>query len=166
MFKIYIYNIIYIMYVNRNEYKYLINQLIQKNVLGGNNTLEDSDKIGGILEMFMDSYIETFDPSIIYTGRDIALVSGLIYRTLIVYDYDQEGIISLLPDLATDTGKYVVINDQNWKPIKSSWTFTLKNDVKELTDCGSNVGNFTPNSSVAGGNLNHLYLKKNKSSYK
>ena len=117
------------MYTKSNDYKYLINQLIKKNVFG-NNLSEDEDKRGGILEMFMDSSFDTFDPSIIYTGRDLALFSSLIYRTILVNDYDQNGNIILKPDLATDLGKYITIDDINGNPIKSSWTFTLKNNVK------------------------------------
>lgn len=118
------------MYTNSNDYKYLINQLIKKNVFG-NNLSEDDNKRGGVLELLTTTKnFDSIDPSIIYTGRDLAVFSAFVYRTLVTYKFDNNGNYSLIPDLATDIGSYNIINDHNNKPIKSSWTFTLKNNIK------------------------------------
>ena len=75
-------------------------------------------KTGGTLYYLTKRPVEHWDPQRMYIGRDLADASRLFYRTLTMLKPDN----TLVPDLATDTGK---ASDNN-----KTWTFTLKSGPK------------------------------------
>ncbi len=63
------------------------------------------------------------DPQRVYTGEDLALFSGTIFRTLTAYQYSEDNAegTTLTPDMATDTG---TANEDS-----TEWTFTLRDGI-------------------------------------
>jgi peptide/nickel transport system substrate-binding protein len=66
---------------------------------------------------------DQIDPQRAYTGEDLAFFGGTIYRGLVAYKFSEDPIegVSLVPDLATDTG---TPNDD-----ATEWAFTLRDGV-------------------------------------
>jgi len=73
---------------------------------------------GGTLYYLTKRPVEHWDPQRTYIGRDLADASRLFYRTLTQLKPDN----TLVPDLATDTGK---ASNEN-----KTWAFTLKSGIK------------------------------------
>ena len=63
------------------------------------------------------------DPQRMYTGEDLALFGGTIYRSLTAYKFSADAAqgTSIVPDLATDTGTP--------NADATSWSFTLRDGV-------------------------------------
>jgi peptide/nickel transport system substrate-binding protein len=99
---------------------------------GGSNGNGDSGSAsgdkpvkGGTLTFLeLQEQIQHMDPQRNYTGEDLAFVSGYMQRTLNVYKFSTDGeeANTLVPDLATDTGKAT--------DGAKTWTWTLKDGVK------------------------------------
>ena len=89
-------------------------------------------KTGGILTFLEHTpRLDHYDPSRIYTGRDLAFMNSFTTRTLVAYNpVPGEAGASLVPDLATNTG--VPSN------AAKTWKFTLRpgstfDDGKKIT---------------------------------
>jgi peptide/nickel transport system substrate-binding protein len=80
-------------------------------------------KGGKITYLQLEEQFGNVDPQRVYTGEDLALFSGTIFRTLTVYKFSKDAKegTSIEPDLATDTG--TVTNGGK------TWAFTLRDGV-------------------------------------
>jgi peptide/nickel transport system substrate-binding protein len=80
-------------------------------------------KGGTIFVLTQAEQIDQIDPQRMYTGEDLALFGGTVYRSLTAYKFSPDAVegTSLTPDLATDLG---TPNDD-----ATSWSFTLKDGV-------------------------------------
>jgi peptide/nickel transport system substrate-binding protein len=81
-------------------------------------------KGGTIYLLTRNKNFTDIDPQRIYTGEDLAFFGATIMRSLVSYQYspDEAEGNSLVPDLATDTGK---VSEDGL-----TWTFTLKDGLK------------------------------------
>src|SRR5215211_6654645 len=80
---------------------------------------------GGTLTIFtLDEQFTHLDPQRNYTGEDLAFSSGYLTRTLTAFKLSKDGeqANTVVPDLATDTGKP--------SDGAKTWTFTLRDGVK------------------------------------
>src|SRR4051812_14356569 len=80
---------------------------------------------GGTLTVFtLDEQFTHLDPQRNYTGEDLAFSSGFLTRTLTAFKLSKDGeqANTVVPDLATDTGKP--------SDGAKTWTFTLRDGVK------------------------------------
>src|SRR5215218_9526843 len=80
---------------------------------------------GGTLTIFtLDEQFTHLDPQRNYTGEDLAFSSGYLTRTLTSFKLSKDGeqANTVVPDLATDTGKP--------SDGAKTWTFTLRDGVK------------------------------------
>jgi peptide/nickel transport system substrate-binding protein len=78
---------------------------------------------GTIYVLTQAEQIDQIDPQRMYTGEDLALFGGTIYRSLEAYKFSADPAegTSLTPDLATDLGTPNATGD--------SWQFTLRDGV-------------------------------------
>jgi peptide/nickel transport system substrate-binding protein len=78
---------------------------------------------GTIYVLTQAKQIDQIDPQRMYTGEDLALFSGTIYRSLVAYKFsaDAKEGTSIVPDLATDLGTH--------NADATSWSFTLRDGV-------------------------------------
>jgi len=78
---------------------------------------------GTIFVLTQALQIDQIDPQRMYTGEDLALFGGTIYRSLTAYKFSEDPTegTSLTPDLATDLGTPNATGD--------SWQFTLRDGV-------------------------------------
>lgn len=84
----------------------------------------DTPQPGGTIYVLTQAeQIDQIDPQRMYTGEDLALFGGTIYRSLVAYKVAEDPAegTSLVPDLATDTG---TANSD-----ATSWSFTLRDGV-------------------------------------
>jgi len=86
---------------------------------------------GTIFVLTQAEQIDQIDPQRMYTGEDLALFGGTVYRSLTAYKFSADEVegTSLTPDLATDLG---TPNDD-----ATSWQFTLRDGV--TWDDGSDI---------------------------
>jgi peptide/nickel transport system substrate-binding protein len=86
---------------------------------------------GTIFVLTQAEQIDQIDPQRMYTGEDLALFGGTVYRSLEAYKFSPDAVegTSLTPDLATDLG---TPNED-----ASSWSFTLKDGV--TFDTGADI---------------------------
>jgi peptide/nickel transport system substrate-binding protein len=85
----------------------------------------DKPAAGGTLNIItLAEQLQHIDPQRIYTGEDIAFTNGFLFRTLNAFKFspDEATGQSLVPDLATDTGK----SSDGAK----TWAWTLRDGVK------------------------------------
>ena len=84
----------------------------------------DGQKGGTLTFLTTQEQIAHLDPQRNYTGEDLALSSAYLTRTLTAYKVSKDGTEAgtLVPDLATDTGKPT---DEG-----KTWAFTLKDGAK------------------------------------
>jgi peptide/nickel transport system substrate-binding protein len=80
-------------------------------------------KGGTIFVLTQAEQIDQIDPQRMYTGEDLALFGGTVYRSLEAYKFSEDPTegTSLTPDLATDLGTPNATGD--------SWSFTLRDGV-------------------------------------
>jgi len=80
-------------------------------------------KGGTIYVLTQAEQIDQIDPQRMYTGEDLALFGGTIYRSLVAYKFsaDAKEGTSIVPDLATDLGTPNADATQ--------WKFTLRDGV-------------------------------------
>jgi len=78
---------------------------------------------GTIYVLSQNEQIDQIDPQRMYTGEDLALFGGTVYRSLEAYKFSEDPTegTSLTPDLATDLGTPNATGD--------SWSFTLRDGV-------------------------------------
>ncbi|MFJ4468977.1 ABC transporter substrate-binding protein [Streptomyces sp. NPDC089424] len=79
-------------------------------------------KPGGTITVFQESGLSHLDPGQIYVS-DAGQVANLLFRGLTNFEEDGKGGVSVVGDLATDSGK----STEGGK----TWTFTLKDGVKD-----------------------------------
>ncbi|AZM60220.1 MULTISPECIES: ABC transporter substrate-binding protein [unclassified Streptomyces] len=79
-------------------------------------------KSGGFINVYMQSDLTHMDPGQIYVS-DAGQFSNLIHRGLTNYQEDEEGNLTVVGDIATDSGK----SSDDGK----TWTYTLKDGVKD-----------------------------------
>ncbi|WP_327268386.1 ABC transporter substrate-binding protein [Streptomyces sp. NBC_01218] len=77
---------------------------------------------GGTAEVYQEDDFSHLDPGQIYVS-DGGLLSKLIYRGLTTYKEGADGSLTVVGDLATDSGK---VSDGG-----KTWTYTLKSGVKD-----------------------------------
>jgi peptide/nickel transport system substrate-binding protein len=77
-------------------------------------------KGGKITYLEVSEEFNNVDPQRVYTGEDLALFSGTIFRTLTAYKFSKDAKegTTIVPDLATDTG---TVADGG-----KTWTFTIR----------------------------------------
>jgi peptide/nickel transport system substrate-binding protein len=78
---------------------------------------------GKITYLEIGEQFNNVDPQRVYTGEDLAFFSGTIFRTLTAYKFSKDAKegTSVVPDLATDTGR---VSDGG-----KTWAFTLRDGV-------------------------------------
>ncbi|WP_198655072.1 ABC transporter substrate-binding protein [Streptomyces geranii] len=79
-------------------------------------------KSGGTIEVYQEAGLSHLDPGQIYVS-DAGQVANLLYRGLTNFEEDGKGNVSVVGDLATDSGK----SSDGGK----TWTYTLKDGVKD-----------------------------------
>ncbi|MBZ9639262.1 ABC transporter substrate-binding protein [Streptomyces sp. PSKA30] len=79
-------------------------------------------KSGGTISVYQEAGLSHLDPGQIYVS-DAGQISNLIFRGLTNFSEDGKGNVSVVGDLATDSGK----SSDGGK----TWTFTLKDGVKD-----------------------------------
>ncbi|WP_327697482.1 ABC transporter substrate-binding protein [Streptomyces sp. NBC_00459] len=79
-------------------------------------------KSGGTVQVYQESGLTHLDPGQIYVS-DAGQVANLLYRGLTNFEEDGKGNVSVVGDLATDSGK----SSDGGK----TWTYTLKDGVKD-----------------------------------
>ncbi|MFG3657774.1 ABC transporter substrate-binding protein [Streptomyces sp. NPDC047706] len=79
-------------------------------------------KPGGTITVFQESALSHMDPGQIYVS-DAGQFANLVFRGLTNFEEDGKGGVSVVGDLATDSGK--PSNDNK------TWTFTLKDGIKD-----------------------------------
>ena len=98
---------------------------------GRNNSSETNNSSGGgdakkggtIYYLNEGEQFSAVDPQVAYTGEELAFLSGYLFRSLTAYKFsaDPKEATTIVPDLATDTGK----SEDGAK----KWSFTLKDGV-------------------------------------
>jgi peptide/nickel transport system substrate-binding protein len=79
-------------------------------------------KSGGTIQVYQEQGLTHLDPGQIYVS-DAGQVANLLFRGLTNFEEDGKGGVSVVGDLATDSGK----SSDGGK----TWTFTLKDGVKD-----------------------------------
>ncbi|MFJ6655372.1 ABC transporter substrate-binding protein [Streptomyces sp. NPDC091377] len=79
-------------------------------------------KPGGTINVYQEAGLSHLDPGQIYVS-DAGQVANLLFRGLTNFEEDGKGNVSVVGDLATDSGK----SSDDGK----TWTFTLKDGVKD-----------------------------------
>ncbi|MFD0317106.1 ABC transporter substrate-binding protein [Streptomyces flavalbus] len=79
-------------------------------------------KPGGTVTVFQESGLSHMDPGQIYVS-DAGQFANLVFRGLTNFEEDGKGGVSVVGDLATDSGK---ASDDN-----KTWTYTLKDGIKD-----------------------------------
>ncbi|MER6672585.1 ABC transporter substrate-binding protein [Streptomyces sp. NPDC000983] len=79
-------------------------------------------KPGGTVTVYQESALSHMDPGQIYVS-DAGQFANLVFRGLTNFQEDGKGGVSVVGDLATDSGK---ASDDN-----KTWTFTLKDGIKD-----------------------------------
>jgi len=79
-------------------------------------------KAGGTINVYQEAGLSHLDPGQIYVS-DAGQVANLLFRRLTQFKEDDKGNVSVVRDLATDSGK----SSDGGK----TWTFTLKDGVKD-----------------------------------
>lgn len=79
-------------------------------------------KSGGTVQVYQEAGLSHLDPGQIYVS-DAGQVANLLYRGLTNFEEDGKGNVSVVGDLATDSGK----SSDGGK----TWTYTLKDGVKD-----------------------------------
>ncbi|MFF3372704.1 ABC transporter substrate-binding protein [Streptomyces sp. NPDC002680] len=79
-------------------------------------------KSGGTIQVYQESGLTHLDPGQIYVS-DAGQVANLLYRGLTNFEEDGKGGVSVVGDLATDSGK----SSDGGK----TWTYTLKDGIKD-----------------------------------
>ncbi|MFE0673933.1 ABC transporter substrate-binding protein [Streptomyces sp. NPDC058867] len=79
-------------------------------------------KPGGTITVYQESALSHMDPGQIYVS-DAGQFANLVFRGLTNFQEDGKGGVSVVGDLATDSGK---ASDDN-----KTWTFTLKDGIKD-----------------------------------
>ncbi|MFF4748909.1 ABC transporter substrate-binding protein [Streptomyces sp. NPDC002514] len=79
-------------------------------------------KSGGTITVYQEAGLSHLDPGQIYVS-DAGQVANLLFRRLTQFQEDDKGNVSVVGDLATDSGK----SSDGGK----TWTFTLKDGVKD-----------------------------------
>ncbi|MFF7953563.1 ABC transporter substrate-binding protein [Streptomyces griseorubiginosus] len=79
-------------------------------------------KPGGTINVYQEAGLSHLDPGQIYVS-DAGQVANLLFRRLTQFKEDDKGNVSVVGDLATDSGK----SSDGGK----TWTFTLKDGVKD-----------------------------------
>ncbi|MFD4575950.1 ABC transporter substrate-binding protein [Streptomyces sp. NPDC058417] len=79
-------------------------------------------KPGGTIQVYQEAGISHLDPGQIYVS-DAGQVANLLFRRLTQFKEDDKGNVSVVGDIATDSGK----STDGGK----TWTFTLKDGVKD-----------------------------------
>ncbi|MDQ0992862.1 ABC transporter substrate-binding protein [Streptomyces sp. V3I7] len=79
-------------------------------------------KSGGTVQVYQEAGLSHLDPGQIYVS-DAGQVANLLFRRLTQFQEDDKGNVSIVGDLATDSGK----SSDGGK----TWTFTLKDGVKD-----------------------------------
>ncbi|MEV5430133.1 ABC transporter substrate-binding protein [Streptomyces sp. NPDC052701] len=79
-------------------------------------------KSGGTINVYMQSDLSHMDPGQIYVS-DAGQFSNLIHRGLTNFQEDDKGNLTVVGDIATDSGK---ASDGN-----KTWTYTLKDGIKD-----------------------------------
>ncbi|MFI1439456.1 ABC transporter substrate-binding protein [Streptomyces fructofermentans] len=79
-------------------------------------------KSGGTIQVYQEAGLSHLDPGQIYVS-DAGQVANLLYRGLTNFEEDGKGNVSVVGDLATDSGK----SSDGGK----TWTFTLKDGIKD-----------------------------------
>ncbi|AYC38805.1 ABC transporter substrate-binding protein [Streptomyces griseorubiginosus] len=79
-------------------------------------------KPGGTINVYQEAGLSHLDPGQIYVS-DAGQVANLLFRRLTQFKEDDKGNVSVVGDLATDSGK---ASDGG-----KTWTFTLKDGVKD-----------------------------------
>ena len=79
-------------------------------------------KSGGTIQVYQESGLTHTDPGQIYVS-DAGQVANLLYRGLTNFEEDGKGGVSVVGDLATDSGK----SSDGGK----TWTYTLKDGIKD-----------------------------------
>lgn len=77
---------------------------------------------GGTIQVYQESGLSHLDPGQIYVS-DAGQIANLIHRGLTNFEEDGKGNVTIVGDLATDSGK----SSDGGK----TWTFTLKDGVKD-----------------------------------
>jgi peptide/nickel transport system substrate-binding protein len=94
------------------------------NQASGGGGASITPKAGGTIYILtLNAQWDQIDPQRAYTGEDLAFFGATIYRSLVAYKYspDPKEGVSLVPDLATDTGQHNADATQ--------WSFTLRDGV-------------------------------------
>ncbi|MEV7733735.1 MULTISPECIES: ABC transporter substrate-binding protein [unclassified Streptomyces] len=79
-------------------------------------------KAGGTINVYQEAGLSHLDPGQIYVS-DAGQVANLLFRRLTQFKEDDKGNVSVVGDLATDSGK----SSDGGK----TWTFTLKDGIKD-----------------------------------
>ncbi|WP_367326156.1 ABC transporter substrate-binding protein [Streptomyces sp. HUAS ZL42] len=79
-------------------------------------------KAGGTIQVYQEAGLSHLDPGQIYVS-DAGQVANLLFRRLTQFKEDDKGNVSVVGDLATDSGK----SSDDGK----TWTFTLKDGIKD-----------------------------------
>ncbi|MDT0398155.1 MULTISPECIES: ABC transporter substrate-binding protein [Streptomyces] len=79
-------------------------------------------KSGGFINVYMQSDLSHMDPGQIYVS-DAGQFSNLVHRGLTNYQEDEKGNLTVVGDIATDSGK----SSDGGK----TWTYTLKDGIKD-----------------------------------
>ncbi|MGW4028108.1 ABC transporter substrate-binding protein [Streptomyces sp. NPDC004838] len=79
-------------------------------------------KPGGTINVYMESDLSHMDPAQIYVS-DAGQFSNLIHRGLTNFQEDEDGNLTVVGDIATDSGK----SSNEGK----TWTYTLKDGIKD-----------------------------------
>ncbi|MGW1543873.1 ABC transporter substrate-binding protein [Streptomyces sp. NPDC002309] len=79
-------------------------------------------KSGGTIQVYQEAGLSHLDPGQIYVS-DAGQISNLIFRGLTNFSEDGKGGVSVVGDLATDSGK----SSDGGK----TWTYTLKDGIKD-----------------------------------
>ncbi|MFI1013957.1 ABC transporter substrate-binding protein [Streptomyces sp. NPDC020965] len=79
-------------------------------------------KPGGIINVYMQSDLSHMDPGQIYVS-DAGQFSNLVHRGLTNFQEDEKGNLTVVGDVATDSGK----SSDGGK----TWTFTIKDGIKD-----------------------------------
>ncbi|WP_307536924.1 ABC transporter substrate-binding protein [Streptomyces sp. V3I8] len=79
-------------------------------------------KSGGTIQVYQEAGLSHLDPGQIYVS-DAGQVANLLFRGLTNFEEDGKGNVSVVGDLATDSGK----SSEGGK----TWTFTLKDGIED-----------------------------------
>ncbi len=82
----------------------------------------DGAEEGGIVKLISVTPLETMDPSEAYYVHTVAILAGLVTRSLTQFTRNDDGTVTLVPDLATDLGE----SNEDY----TEWSFTLREGIK------------------------------------